>query len=165
MTQPALAPTPEQLAKFTYEAPKRDQTVNRVAYRRRSPLDNLWDRGEITHPMHLAAHKLDYHHKGSMGVRVQYGEDSRLNTDTEYPRTYHAQKLAEAEGETLPAEWTALMGMINETETLQQIGQRFRRVSVEKLARAQGLTLVSCGLERLALLWGFQERQKVPRNG
>lgn len=162
MTTEALAPTPEQLAKSVYETPRRDQTVNRIAYRRRSPLDTLWDRGEITHAMHLAAHKLDYHYRGAQGVRVQYGENTALNADTEFPRTYHAQKLAEAENHTLPSEWQALMGMVTETETLQDIGQRFRRVAVEKLARAQGLTLVSCGLERLAMLWGFQERQKIP---
>jgi hypothetical protein len=158
----ALAPTPEQLAKFTYEAPRRDQTVNRTAYRRRSPLDNLWDRGEITHPMHLAAQKLDYHHKGAQGVRVQYGEDTGLNTDTEYPRTYHAQKLALAEEYVLPSEWWALTNMIEETKTLEEIGRGIRSVSRREIARQAGLGAVSSGLERLALLWGFLERQKVP---
>lgn len=158
----ALAPPREQLAKFTYEAPKRDQTVNRVAYRRRSPLDTLWDRGEISHPMHLAAQKLDYHHKGAQGVRVQYGEDCALNTDTEYPRTYHAQKLAIAEQNILPVEWVALTCMIEETRTLEEIGRGIRSVSRREIARQAGLSAVSTGLERLALLWGFQDRQKIP---
>ena len=158
----ALSPTPEQLCKGTYEAPQRDQSVNRVAFRRRSPLDTLWDRGDISYPMHLSAGKLYYHYRGAQGVRVQTGEDCSLNADTEYPRTYHAQKVAQAEQTVLPAEWHALIQMVEETQPLETIGRSFAKVSDRKIARRTGLMLVSTGLERLALLWGFQQRQKIP---
>lgn len=158
MSTDALGPPIEQLRKGTYEPPQRDQAVNRAAYRRRSPLDTLWDRGEITYPMNRAAEKLDYHHKGAQGVRVQQGDDTALNADTEYPRTYHAQKLAEAERTVLPVEWSALLAMVEETQTLEEIGRGFRPVSRREIARSTGLSVVSTGLERLALLWGFHSR-------
>lgn len=163
MTHEALAPTPEQLRKSVYEAPLRDQTTHRVAFRRRSPLDTLWDRGDINYPMHQAAHKLDYHHRGAQGVRVRYSDEvTSLNTDTEYPRTYHAQKIAQAEQYVLPCEWTALMCMIEESKTLEEIGRGLRSVSDRKILRQAGLSAVSSGLERLSFLWGFQERHKPP---
>jgi hypothetical protein len=162
MTQEALAPPIEQLRKGNYEAPQRDQNVNRVAYRRRSPLDTLWDRGEISYPMHQSAQKLYYHYRGSQGVRVQTGDDCGLSADTEYPRTYHAQKIAQAEHSVLPSEWSALMHMVDETKTLELIGRSFAAVSKREIARRTGLMLVSTGLDRLSLLWGFQQRQRIP---
>jgi hypothetical protein len=70
--------------------------------------------------------------------------------------------VAQAEQAVLPAEWHALTHMVDETQTLETIGRSFTKVSDRKIARRTGLMLVSTGLERLALLWGFQQRQKIP---
>lgn len=153
----ALSPTVEWLRKHEYEPPQIDQQTNRRAWRKLSPFDQIYKRGEIEYCQFRAAEKLEAHWRGSMGHDVRQSDDQAGSSGErlEYPRSYHAQMLAKAKETVLPREWLALMSLLEETDDLQSIGRKWRAVGTAKIARAQGLALVSTGLERLALHWGF----------
>ncbi len=151
MTDEALAPTLEQIKRAVYEPPQVDQQTNRRAWRKLSPFDQIYKRGEIEYCQHRAAEKLEAHWRGAQGFDVRQSDDAGSGERLEYPRTYHAQMMAKAKEAVLPREWLALMCLLEETDDLESIGRKWRACAYRKIARAQGLSLVSTGLERLAV--------------
>lgn len=160
MEDAALSPTREQLRRDTYEPPQIDQQTNRRAWRRISVFDNLYNRGEIDWCHLKAAEKLEKTWHGAQGADVRMGSDEGGgNADCEYPRTYYAQKLAQAQKLLRPREWLALVDIIMGS-SLEDVGRKWRSVGTTKIARAQGLVLVYEGLDVLAEFWGLSSQQK-----
>lgn len=149
-----VAPTPERLAKGPVLAPEVNQTVQRRAYRALTPIENLHKAGRISDACNDAGAKLTKHHLGSLGVDVSAGEGG---DPLEFPRSYHAAKLAEAEREIANKfVWWSLCELVQETgTTLEDIGRRGYGYRKRDQAHAAGLATVSQGLHRLATLWGM----------
>ena len=156
----ALSPTREQLRHDTYEPPHIDQHTNRRAWRKLSVFENLFNRGEIE-CFHLrAAEKVEKHWHGALGADVRMGDDEGGGCpDVEYPRTYHAQKLAQAQQQLRPREWLALQDIIMGA-SLEEVGRKWRAVGTAKIARAQALVLVYEGLDVLGRYWGLASKEK-----
>ena len=159
----ALSPTIEQLRRETYEPPQVDQQTNRRAWRKISVFDTLHNRGEIEFFQLRAAEKLEKHWHGAQGADVRMGADEGGgHPDCEYPRTYHAQKLAQAQAQLRPREWLALQDIIMGA-SLEDVGRKWRACGTRHIARAQALVLVSEGLEVLGNYWGLTNEKRRPR--
>jgi hypothetical protein len=156
MEDAALSPTREQLRRDTYESPQVDQQTNRRAWRKLSTFDQLYRRNEIEYSQFRSAEKLEQHWMGAQGhdVRLSH-EEGGSGERLEFPRSYHAQMVEKARRQLLPREWLALQCLLEDTDDLAGIGRKWRAIGTQKIARAQGLLLVSLGLERLAVHWGF----------
>ncbi|CCB64453.1 protein of unknown function [Hyphomicrobium sp. MC1] len=155
MEDAALSPTREQIRRDTYEPPRVDQNTNRRAWRKISVFENLYSRGEIDWCHLKAAEKLEKTWHGAQGADVRMGTDEGGgHPDCEYPRTYYAQKLAQAQQMLRPREWLALVDIIMGA-SLEDVGRKWRSVGTAKIARAQGLVLVYEGLDVLAEFWGL----------
>ena len=151
----ALSPTREQLRHDHYEPPCIDQQTNRRAWRKVTVFENLHNRGEIEYFQLRAAEKLEKHWHGAQGADVRMGGDDEGGTpDVEYPRTYHAQKLAQAQGQLRPREWLALQDIIMGA-SLEDVGRKWRAVARREIARSQALVLVYEGLDALGRYWGL----------
>lgn len=159
----AIAPTREWQQKFGYQPPRQDQKHNQKAYRRISQAENLKNREEIDDAQFRASEKLLTHYHGAHGVRVQQDEDSDpLNTDTEYPITYHNQKLDEAcKAVRSPHAWMALINMVTEGLTLVEIGTAPGRTS-HPVARAYALGMITTALDALVDHWGLSTATRKP---
>lgn len=156
----ALSPTREQLRRDTYEPPHIDQQTNRRAWRKVTVFENLHNRGEIEYFQLRAAEKLEMHWHGAQGACVAFSEDSgAYNDESEYPRTWHAQKLAQAQQELRPREWLALQDLIMGS-SLEDVGRKWRSVGTAKIARAQALVLIYEGLDVLGRFWGLATKEK-----
>lgn len=154
MTTDVLLPTKERLAKGEILAPEVNQTVQRRAYRALTPIEQLHKNGRISDACNDAATKLTKHHLGSLGVDVSSGEGGE---PLEFPRSYHATKLSEAEKHLANKfVWWAILELIQETgTTLEDIGRRGYQYRKRDQAHAAGLATVSQGLHRLATFWGM----------
>lgn len=160
MVDTALSPTLEQLEKGFYESPKVDQSTHRRAWRRLSVFETLHNRGEIEYFHLRAAEKIEKHWHGALGADVRMGDDEGGGCpDVEYPRTYHAQKLAQAQEQLRPREWLALQDIIMGA-SLEEVGRKWRAVGTAKIARAQALVLVYEGLDVLGRYWGLATTEK-----
>lgn len=156
-----IAPTPEWLARNrgNVEAPQRDQKVQRHAYRKLSPFETLARAQDIDDAQFLAAQKLTRHWLGSQGVDVRSENWNGTPGDYEYSRTYHSQQFAEARKAILIcAQWDALMTMLDESGTPEDIGRTWRGAKKREIARAHGVALIALGLETLARMWGTRPR-------
>lgn len=152
----ALSPTREQIRRDTYEPPQVDQQTNRRAWRRLSVFDGLHNRGEIEFFQLRAAEKLEKIWHGAHGADVRMGMDEGGgHPDCEYPRTYYAQKLAEAQQQLRPREWLALIDIIMGA-SLEDVGRKWRACGTRHIARAQALVLVYEGLDVLGEFWGLK---------
>lgn len=156
----ALSPTREQLRHDTYEPPRIDQQTSRRAWRKVTVFENLHNRGEIEYFQLRAAEKLEMHWHGAQGACVAFSEDSgAAGEDSEYPRTWHAQKLSQAQDQLRPREWLALQDIIMGA-SLEDVGRKWRAVGRREIARAQALVLVSEGLDVLGRYWGLATKEK-----
>lgn len=158
-----MAPTPEWLAKFEHARPHVDQQTNRRAYRKISQAEQCWHKEEITQEQYAACRKLLMHYQGAHGVKVQHDDEATgLNTDTEFPTTYHNQKLDLAcRAVKSSAAWMAMICFVDESMSLVQIGTAPGRTS-HPVARAFALGLITAGLDNLVDHWGLSTRQKSP---
>ena len=160
----ALSPTMEQLRRDEYDPPKIDQDTNRRAWRRVSVFENLHNRGEIEFFQLRAAEKLEKIWHGAQGADVRMGMDEGGgHPDCEYPRTYYAQKLSQAQQQLRPREWLALIDLIMGA-SLEDVGRKWRAVGTAKIARAQALVLVYEGLDVLGNYWGLASGKGSGRN-
>ena len=156
----ALSPTREQLRRDEYIPPHIDQHTNRRAWRKITVFENLHNRGEIEYFHLRAAEKIEKHWHGALGADVRMGDDEGGGCpDVEYPRTYHAQKLAQAQEQLRPREWLALQDIIMGA-SLEEVGRKWRAVGTAKIARAQALVLVYEGLDVLGRYWGLASKEK-----
>lgn len=159
-----LAPTREWQQKFRYDPPSVDQKSIRRAYRRISQAENLFRRDELESEQFKAAEKLNMHRLGAMGVKVAQGDECPLNADTEYPITYHNQKLALAEAAVANARaWQDMIAFVAEDKTVVEIGQGRGRTS-HPVARAYALGRLQMGFDVLVDHWGLStsRKQKIP---
>lgn len=158
MTDEVLSPTREQLKNGFYEPPKVDQNTTRRAWRKVTVFENLFNRGEIEYYQLRASEKLEMHHMGAQGADVRFTDEaSGFNEDCEYPRTWHAQKLSQAQSQLRPREWLALIDIIMGA-SLEDVGRKWRAVGRREIARAQALVLVAEGLDVLGEFWGLKSR-------
>lgn len=162
MTDDAMTPTPEWLAKHRqeYVPPQQDQNTDRKAFRHLSPFEILHNRGDIEYSHFQAAQKLEKHLYGSMGADVRSSEEHGGNSDVEYARSYHAQMVASAKKEVLPDEWAALNDLLHGLRTVETIGRDRCGASRREICRARGLGLICGGLERLAYHWSFISKKE-----
>lgn len=157
----AETPTRERLAKARHvETPQVDQKTQRRAFRVLTEFQALAKRGEthgIDRPQYEAAEKFCRHYEGALGIDVRSGDGASGEIDVEEPRTYHAQKVAEAQRWLLDYEFEALELLALGQASIESIGRRRTHYVDRKQAHAAGLTIVRAALERLALLWGFKD--------
>lgn len=158
-----LGPTPEQLRKGTYEPPSKDRDTNRVSYRKVGMFEQLHNRGELEYCHVRAAERLIQHVEGSLGHDVRIldpWEASGGGKADEFPRTRHANELADAINQLLPREWSALKNIIHGIKTIEQIGRETTGGTYRQINRAHGLRIVTSGLERLAYHWDFISKKE-----
>jgi hypothetical protein len=155
------APTLEWQRKNSHDKAHTDDKTRRVTYRRISIWEKLRKDGDIDNGQLQAANKLYKIHWGSLGMDVRDGDN--INPDPlEYPQSYYAQKLAEAEqAVTVPAIWSAMIQQVQleDFDLFIDIGRKARGVKDRRIARAHGLCMVQTGLDLLAYHWGFKARQ------
>ena len=149
-----LAPTPERLARGEILAPEVNQQTQRRAYKALTPIEGLHRAGKISDACKDAGNKLTKHFLGSMGVDVSSGDG--CIEPLEFPRSYHAAKLAEAQREiNNRMVWWALMELVEERSTIEDVGRRIYGYNKRESAYGAGLATVSQGLHRLANMWGM----------
>ena len=161
-----IAPTREWQSKFDYEPPQLDRQTARTAYRKISQAERLFQRDDLTYAQFSASEKLLRHTLGAMGVRVQHSDDhSPLNDVTEYPITYHNQKVDEARHAVGNAKlWNDLVSFVSESQTIVEIGTARGRTS-HAVAKAYALGRIVTALDIVSDLWGLStsRKQKIPR--
>jgi hypothetical protein len=154
-----MSPTIERLRHAdSYDTPERSQTVNRVAYRVKTPFEALEARGAIGFEHLQAARKLERHYVGAQGVHVGNG-DGIADPDCEFPQIYHGQQVAAAWRQITADEKRGLEALIEETATLEQIGRRWMGCKDKGRAIIAGQALITTGLERLAVHWRFKRSE------
>ena len=160
-----IAPTREWQRKFDYEPPKLDQRSARAAYRKISQAERLFQRDDLTYAQFAASEKLHRHMLGAMGVKVQHSDDhSPLNDVTEYPITYHNQKVEEAKRAVSNVKlWNDLIAFVDESQSIVEIGTARGRTS-HAIAKAFALGRIVTALDIISDLWGLStsRKQKVP---
>lgn len=152
-----IAPTPELLRKGgTWERPTTDQRTNRVAYRKLSTFESLHQSGKLSDGAKLASDKLTKHIIGATGVNVGSGGGLEPSDMVEYPITYHSQKVAEMRAVVdSPVQWQALVALVEETKTLEQLGAAWLNTGSRPQSYIAGLALVRMGLDTLATHYGM----------
>jgi hypothetical protein len=170
MIQEAISPTRERLLKGDrIEAPEYSPTVDRRAYRALHKIEELFRDGKINEGCRDAGMKLMRHNQGLHGHDIRLtvydsvGGDSDPHGLRQPGPIYHGQKVAEAREHILSrntktayATWMALLGLVEETKTLEDIGAMWGHKNAAQ-ARAAGLTVISFALEDISVLWGFSQ--------
>jgi len=163
MTQEALSPTKERLAKGdAFQAPAKDQRTDRPAYRALSTAAVLLQRKDIEPEHYEAATKFYKHLLGSLGADVRMGDGSPKDS-IEFTRSYHAQCLAKVREELTPREYMVVERLCQDEATPVSIGFGLSGYTLSKMQRSYGVSAIYSALDRLAYFWGFKQRQKVPR--
>ena len=153
-----IEPTRERLRRGDVQGTRVDQKTDRRAYMALGTWERLL-RDKAIRPEHYqAAAKLNRHNLGAMGVDVRSG-DGPGDPCCEFPRTYHAQKMAEAFGILSRREAWALSGLLNDAfadgTELVDIGRQMTGWSCRKQCKGYGQSLVQTALERIADRWGL----------
>ena len=160
MIEDILTPTPEWLSKHTYEPPKIDQETNRRAGRHINSFEALFRRGDLDQCQFKAAEAFERHYHGAQGARVSMGDDtSDPDMHGGLARAHHARKIAEAEKTLSRKEYLALIMIMLEGRTLDQIGAMVYIGVKREILRARGLGVLCAGLDRLAEIWGLADRK------
>lgn len=157
--QETICPTRERLSKNDKILPPEfSQTVKRPAFRKLHKFEELHEAGRINEGCFVAGNKLVTHFYGAQGCDVRLENWSTGAGDPGHAVAAHNADLAEAR-KTInhPPTWTALMAMVEESNTLEEIGRDWLGCKQRGQAYIAGLALVSMGLERLAVLWGFSQ--------
>lgn len=163
--QEAIAPTAERLRHArAYLPPEQSQSVKRPYTRVLDEFQRLALSGRLTSEQGAAAGKLRRHFFGAMGVDVREADDAGGFCDDacEYPRTYHAQKLAQAEARVTPRMWEGLQILLNDMGGIELVGSAACRVRNPVQARAAGFELVASALDLLVREWGLAQRHRPP---
>lgn len=153
-TAEKIDPTPQRIAKGDVLRPQVDRETNRPYHRSVDEFDRLYAAGSIDWHAKLAADKLKRHYMGSLGVNVATGEGIAQDEACEYPRTYHAQKLDQAQKAVTSRMWRGLLILLTEQGGPFHVGSAVCQIKNTPQARAAGLTLISEALEILSKLWG-----------
>jgi len=162
MSETTVEPTREWLDKHVgkLDRPHVDQHVRRVAYRKLSPFETLHRNDDIDQEQWQAAQRLTRHWLGSQGVDVR-DFNGGASGDYEFARTVHAREFHEARFVVqVSSQWDALMTMLDETGTPEDLGRTWRGAKTRALARAHGVHLIALGLEVLARHWGIRDTRR-----
>lgn len=163
--QEAIAPTPERLRHANaYLPPEQSQRAARAYVKLLDPFEQLLAKGRLATEQMAAARKLQRHFWGQMGVDVRSSDEPGgfCADAVEYPQTYHAQKLAEAERVVTPRMWRALCILLAETGTIETVGRDVCRVNNQVQARAAGYELTVSALDLLVRHWGMSCQHRPP---
>lgn len=154
-----ISPTRERLNKGDrIEPPCHDQRQKRAYHRSIHPFEDLYAKGRINEGCRRAGEKLVQTYYGALGINVSSGDGDHMGESLEYARSYHAQKLAEAEKYVKhPVRWKGLLSVAAEEQDLQAVGRGWMGVADKARAYIAGLALVRMGLEDLSVLWGFSD--------
>lgn len=151
-----ISPTAERIAKGDVQTPKVDRETNRPYHRALDEFARLYSIGALDHWQRVTAEKLQRHYLGSLGVDVRIGDDPGGDSVCEYPRTYHAQKLAQAQEAVTPRQWRGLLILLTEQGNIEAVGGAVCQVKNPVQARAAGRELIINGLDIIARLWGMR---------
>lgn len=163
--QEAIAPTPERLRHArAYLPPEQSQSAKRPYTRVLDEFQRLAISGRLTAEQGAAAGKLRRHFFGAQGMDVREGDEPSGYCDdaVEYPQTYHAQKLAEAERAVTPRMWEGLSILLNDFGGVELVGSAVCRVRNPVQARAAGFELVASALDLLVRTWLLAQRPRPP---
>jgi len=163
--QDTIAPTPERLRHArAYLPPEHSQAVKRPYTRVLDEFQRLAISGRLTTEQGAAAGKLRRHFFGAMGVDVRDDEGTGGFCDDacEYPRTYHAQKLAQAEKAATARMWEGLQILLNDMGGVELVGSAVCHVNNPAQARAAGFELIASALDLLVREWGLSRRHRPP---
>lgn len=160
-----IAPTRERMAKLSkaqVERPEESPTAKRKYHRTLSPFAVLYRVGKINEGCLKAADKLTKHYWGAQGVHVGDGDlNGHIGTDhdaTEYPRTYHAQKLAQLRQIVDSArQWDVLLDMVEERADLAAAGKSWLGGKDKAQCYTAGLALARMGLDSIAEAFGMSD--------
>lgn len=154
-----IAPTPERMAKRDrIELPITDLQTRRAYHRSIHKFEDLYQNGKINEGCFQAGNKLMRHYFGALGINVATGEGPSGEDCLDYPQSYHAQMLAKAKAHVGNCNvWAGLTSSIEESRTLEEIGRDWMGSKQRGQAYIAGLALVSIGLEKLSVLWGFSQ--------
>jgi hypothetical protein len=152
-----ITPTPEFLSKGGHwEKPTTDQRTNRAAYRKLSVFESLHQAGKISDGAKLASDKLVKHIIGATGVNVGSGGGLNPSDMVEFPAIYHGQKVAEMKAVVdSPVQWAALVAIVEETKTLEQLGAAWLNTGSRPQSYIAGLALIRMGLDTIATHYGM----------
>lgn len=162
-----IAPTKERLAKArSYVSPEISQTAKRPYHRTEDEFERLHRIGKLDEPQNAAATKFKTHWYGALGVKVGSGEGG-YDDCCEYPQTYHAQKLAQAERALTFRMWQCMSLLLADdgpkSYGIEHVGGSVCRVKHPTRARDVGLELVQNTLDTLAKLWGTYQTRPPSR--
>lgn len=163
--QEVIAPTPERLRHANaYLPPEQSQTASRAYTKLLDPFELLFARGRLASEQMAAARKLQRHFWGQMGVDVRSSDEpsGHCADVCEYPQTYHAQKLAEAERVVTVQMWRGLSILLAETGTVETVGRDVCGLRDRTCASAAGMKLVTNGLDMLVRHWGLVAQHRPP---
>jgi hypothetical protein len=161
MTIDALAPTPQRLARSKWLAPETSREVNRVAWRALDIFDRLLKSGELELDQWKGSRKFERHYYGALGIDVREGEGSAGDA-VEFPRSYHAQKLAEMRHALTPRQYAGLVAVLEGELDMEGVGRQICRRSNAPQARTAGMILLQEALTSVAILHGFIARAHPP---
>ena len=152
-----ITPTAERIAKGDLahnHAPARSDRV----YRQHGIVAKLNAKG-LCRICHVQAFsKYEQHYHGALGHDVRMiGTGGDDHPDIESPRTYHAQKIAHANGAiTDNQQWLIEQIIIDSTATLDRIGGQLSGYSERRQTTAYATAILVEALESLAKLWGMK---------
>lgn len=154
-----LSPTPERLRKGDrIDAPEYTQAVKRPAYRKLHKFEELHQAGRINDGCFTAGNKLITHYYGAQGCDVRLEDWSTGLGNVGDARAAHAADLAAARRYiNNKVSWGALMAVVEESKTLEDIGRDVFQCKQRGQAFIAGLAILSMALEDLAVLWGFSQ--------
>ena len=157
--------TREQARRLDYEGPVRDQKKLREAGRVRDLPLTCHLKGQITEAQYRASQKLYTHLVGREGVRVQQDEaNNPLNADTEFPRFYHGEKVAQARiavgSDRAFMILEQFVGTLRDPDgypyKLEEIARQSSDFRCPKMSRGFLLGHISVSLDSLVKLWGLE---------
>jgi hypothetical protein len=164
----ALSPTKERLSKSEHwDHPEVDSKTNRKASRVVDDITRAWRKGTLEFA-HLQSWEGFYRHW--QGVQKHDVRVSDFTNDPSWAAgasdrmpawQFHGMKLAEARSAISSDEFQALELMCMGWGFLE-LGAHFGGYKTRQQAEPYARRMCQSALERLALEWGFKQRQKVP---
>jgi hypothetical protein len=154
-----IAPTKERLRRDQWDQPCVDQSTNRTAFRAKSKLRQLWDKGEIEADHYQAGLKFERHYLGSLGIDVRTGDDSGISDGRhkdEIPQVRHGSELAAAKSILTPREFQILSKLISEEATPLTIGFGLSGYTDRRQQLSYGISAIYSALDRLSYHWGMK---------
>ena len=163
MTQEALAPTPERMARSQWDRPETSQATNRRAYRARDPFLEMLRLQQIDGNQFQRSELFERAYHGADGHDVRVQDYVEIGGTAEYSRTFWATSLADARRVLSVKEFEALELMVRDGADLVSVGKKFSSYKTAGSARAYGLAMIQTALQRLVDEWKIKRREPPSR--